>query len=136
MAKKNNRKCICCSTEYRYCNTCAEDVNKPAWYAIYCSENCKKLFHAASGYHAQTATLEEVKARFDACDLSYKDKLNENFIEAINAAYGIKKENVEIKEEENVVSTDVESVIEAEEKVEVTEKIKYGKSNKKKVVFE
>lgn len=136
MAKKNNRKCICCSTEYRYCNTCAEDANKPAWYAIYCSENCKKLFHAASGYHAQTATLEEVKARFDACDLSYKDKLNENFIEAINAAYEIKKENVEIKEEENVVSTDVESVIEAEEKVEVAEKIKYGKSNKKKVVFE
>lgn len=132
MAKKNNRKCICCSTEYRYCNTCAEDISKPAWYAIYCSENCKKLFHAASGYHAKTATLEEVKERFNACDLSYKDKLGENFIEAINAAYGNKKENVEIKEE-NVVSIgiDAESVVEVEEKVEVVEKSKYKTTKKK-----
>ena len=133
MAKKNNRKCICCSTEYRYCNTCAEDISKPAWYAIYCSENCKKLFYAASGYHAKTATLEEVRARFDACDLSYKDRLNENFIEAINAAYGIKKENVEIKEEKNVISTDidVESIVEVEEKVEVVENSKYKTTKKK-----
>lgn len=133
MAKKNNRKCICCSTEYRYCNACAEDASKPAWFAIYCSENCKKLFHAASGYHAKTATLEEVRARFDACDLSYKDRLSENFIEAINAAYGIKKENVAIKEEGNVVSIDIdaESVVEVEEKIEVVEKSKYKTTKKK-----
>ena len=136
MAKKNNKTCIVCSEKYSYCPSCNEDRNKEPWHAIYCSENCKKLFHAASGYHAQTATLEEVRARFDTCDLSYKDKLNENFIEAINAAYGIKEENVEIvkniKEEESIVSTDVEPVIETEEKVEVAEKMKYGKSNKKK----
>ena len=129
MAKKNNRKCICCSTEYRYCNSCQEDRNKEPWHAIYCSENCKKLFHAASGYHAQTATIEEVRARFDECDLSYKDKLNENFIEAINAVYGIKKE-AEIKEEENVISANVELEPVVEE-IDVVEKVKY-KSTKKK----
>lgn len=133
MAKKLNRTCIVCSEKYSYCPSCGEDRNKEPWHAIYCSENCKKLFHAASGYHAHTATLEEVRARFDACDLSYKDKLNENFIEAINAVYEIKEENVEIKEEENVVSTDinVESVAEVEEKVEVVEKTKYKTTKKK-----
>ena len=65
--------------------------------------------------------------------MSYKDRLNENFIEAINAAYGIKKENVEIKEEKNVISTDidVESIVEVEEKVEVVENSKYKTTKKK-----
>ena len=139
MAKKNNKTCVVCGQKYTFCPTCADTKDLEMWRNIYCSDNCKKLFSAASGYHAQTATLEEVRARFDACDLSYKDKLNDNFIEAINAAYGIKNEKTEIKEdvkEENIVSVDVEPVIEVDEKNEVAEKIKYGKPNKKKVVFE
>lgn len=139
MTKKNNKTCIVCGEKYTFCPTCADVKDLEMWKNIYCSENCKKLFHAASGYHAKTATIEEVRTRFDACDLSYKDKLNDNFIEAINAAYGI-KEKVEIKEEikeEIIASVDVESKSEVkEEKVEVVEKIKYGKPNKKKVVFE
>lgn len=140
MTKKNNKTCIVCGEKYTFCPTCADVKDLEMWKNIYCSENCKKLFHAASGYHAKTATIEEVRTRFDACDLSYKDKLNDNFIEAINAAYGI-KEKVEIKEEvkeEIIASVDVESKSEVkeEEKVEVVEKIKYSKPNKKKVVFE
>ena len=129
MAKKNNKICIVCGQKYTFCPTCSETEKLEMWKNIYCSENCKKLFRAASGYHAQTATIEEVRARFDECDLSYKDKLNENFIEAINAAYGIKKE-VEIKEEENVTSANVElePVI---EKTEVVEKVKYKATKKK-----
>ena len=129
MTKKNNKTCIVCGEKYTFCPTCSEAKDLEMWRNIYHSENCKKLFHAASGYHAQTATIEEVRARFDECDLSYKDKLNENFIEAINAAYGIKKE-VEIKEEENVISANVElePVI---EKTEVVEKVKYKATKKK-----
>jgi len=125
MAKKDNKTCIVCGEKYTFCPTCAQVRELEMWRNIYCSENCKKLFHAASGYHAKTATLEEVRARFDACDLSYKDKLNENFIEAINAVYGI-------KEKENVIFDDVnvESVV--EEKIEVVENIKHSKPNKKK----
>ncbi len=125
MAKKDNKTCIVCGEKYTFCPTCAQVRELEMWRNIYCSENCKKLFHAASGYHAKTATLEEVKARFDACDLSYKDKLNENFIEAINAVYGI-------KEKENVVFDDINVEPIVEEKIEVVEKIKYNKPNKKK----
>lgn len=129
MAKKNNKICIVCGDKYTFCPTCADTKNLEMWRNIYCSENCKKLFHAASGYHAQTATIEEVKSRFDACDLSYKDKLNKNFIEAINAAYGIKEKKVETKEEDNT-SVNLESVVET--KYDVEEKVKYNKPNKKK----
>lgn len=129
MAKKNNKICIVCGQKYTFCPTCSDTKDLEMWRNIYCSENCKKLFHAASGYHAKTATIEEVRARFDACDLSYKDKLNENFIEAINAAYGIKKE-VELKEEENVISANVE-LEPMDEEIEAVEKVKYKATKKK-----
>lgn len=105
MAKKNNKTCIVCGEKYTFCPTCANARDLETWKNIYCSENCKKIFHAASGYHAKTVTIEEVRTRFDACDLSYKDKLNENFIEAINAVYSVKevKESVDKTEEVNVV---------------------------------
>ena len=104
MARKNNRKCICCSVEYRYCNTCNEDKMKPAWHTIYHNENCKDIFNTASDYLAGAITKEEARQKFDACDLSYKHKLHNKIVEAINDVYGVKVEVknepvVEIKEE-------------------------------------
>ena len=102
MAKKNNRKCVCCSTEYRYCNTCNEDKTKPAWYAIYHNKNCKDIFNTASDYLAGVITKEEAKQKFDACDLSYKHKLHNKIVEAINEVCKVeeKKEPVlEVKED-------------------------------------
>lgn len=117
MARNNNRKCICCSTEYRYCNTCNEDKMKPMWYTIYHNENCKNIFNAASDYLAGAITKEEAKQKFDACDLSYKNKLHNKIVEAINDVYGVKVETknvvetvAEVKEEvvEHKVSVEVE----------------------------
>lgn len=106
MAKKNNRKCICCSVEYRYCNTCSEDKMKPIWYTIYHNENCKDIFNIASDYLAGAITKEEARYKFDLCDLSYKNKLHNKIVEAINAVYEVKVETentvevaVEIKED-------------------------------------
>lgn len=135
MAKKNNKSCIVCGEKYTFCPTCADTKKLEMWRNIYCSENCKKIFHAASGYYAQTVSIEEVKARFDACDLSRKDKLNESYINAINVVYETKKE--EIKVEEEIISpVEIKTTIETKEKVEFTENNKNSKSNKKKVVFE
>ena len=127
MAKKNNRKCICCSTEYRYCNSCSEDRTKPVWYTIYHNENCKNIFDAASDYLAGAITKEEARQKFDACDLSYKNKLHNKIVEAINAVYGAKVET------QNVVETVVENkeeVIENKPSVE-DEKVGHKRFDKK-----
>lgn len=126
VAKKNNRKCICCSEEYRYCNSCAEDRMKPVWYTLYHNENCKNVFNTASDYLANAITKEEAKEKFDKCDLSYKDKMHHKIVEAINDVYGI-------------VNPVFEEVVEApiiEEKVVEVEEKELKKFNKKKVVFE
>ena len=138
MAKPNNRKCICCSTEYRYCNTCAEDKTKPAWYAIYCSENCKKLFQAVSGYLANAVSFEETKRRFDDCDLSYKNKLKDSFIKVIDEIY-----KNEVEELENMEMVNVEELIEEtidisdkknseKDSIKIMPRTRNGKMNKRK----
>ena len=127
MAKKNNRKCICCSTEYRYCNSCSEDRTKPVWYTIYHNENCKNIFDTASDYLAGAITKEEARQKFDACDLSYKNKLHNKIVEAINAVCGEKVEA------QNVVETVVENkeeVIENKPSVE-DEKVGHKRFDKK-----
>ena len=138
MAKQNNRKCICCSTEYRYCNTCSEDALKPSWYAIYCSENCKKLFQAVSGCLANAVSIEDTKTRFDDCDLSYKDKLKDSFIKVIDEVYKNKskeKKNVEIEikdelKEESVESSCIENIV--EENIKIVPKTRSEKVSKRK----
>ena len=117
MTNKNNRKCICCSTEYRYCNTCSEDALKPAWHSIYCSENCKKLFQAVSGYLANAVSIEETRARFDDCDLSYKKNLKDTFIKVIDEVYEVKSEF------QTVTETETEIEVKTEIKDELTEEI-------------
>lgn len=126
MAKKNNRKCICCSEEYRYCNSCAEDRMKEPWNSIYHNANCKDIFNIASDYLANAITKEEAKEKFDKCDLSYKDKLHHKIVDAINDAYDI----VEPIVKEEVAKSVVEELV-----VDVEEK-EIKKFNKKKVVFE
>lgn len=145
---KNNRICVCCSTEYRYCNSCSEDKTKPSWYSIYCSENCKKLFHATSSYFAKTASIEEIKVRFDDCDLSYKHKLKPKFIEAIDNVYNVETKTEILNEvtdavEETIIPSETEELNPETEEIKENEnaiikEVKYGYKNKhkKKNVFE
>ena len=113
MAKKNNRTCIVCGKKYSYCNTCSEDRNKEPWHSIYCSDNCKNIFYTASDYYTEAFTQEELKARFDACDLSYKNNFHKSIVEAINAVYNTDMENkndVSVEKEKEIISVDIAPV--------------------------
>lgn len=82
---KKNKTCIVCSKKYAYCNNCEEHRNLEYWHAIYCSNNCKKLFETASDYWAGAITKEEAKEQFSKCDLSYKKDLHKKIAEAIDS---------------------------------------------------
>lgn len=101
---RNNRKCICCSAEYRYCNSCSEDKLKESWYTIYHNENCRNIYNIISSYLSGRITKEEAKEKLDKCDLSYKDKLKDKMVEIINKIYEMDK-----KVELNVVNADIPS---------------------------
>ena len=50
MGKKNNRKCIICGQEYRYCSACGEDAGKPTWYFIFDGQNCHDIYEVCTQY--------------------------------------------------------------------------------------
>lgn len=81
---KKNRICLCCSHHYSYCNTCSHDANKPLWYSIYCSENCKNLFQAASDYFMDKMSKDEALKAIENADLSKKDKFSDGIKKFIN----------------------------------------------------
>ena len=102
--KKFNKTCISCGKEYTFCTSCEEYDKLPRWRAIYCSENCKNLFHITSDYIEKTITDDEAKERLLECDLSYKDNLHHNIVDVINKL--LKKESKEEHVRKVVKQTD------------------------------
>lgn len=45
---KNNRICKACGQSYYFCPTCG--TNKPSWYKLYDSEECKDAYMALSDF--------------------------------------------------------------------------------------
>ena len=135
MTRKFNKTCIVCGEKYSYCNSCKEHTIYPTWMNIFHNENCKNVFNTASAYLAGTITKEEAKTRFDACDMSYKENLKSDIVNAINeACKSEEKNNIEIKVEVDHAILEPVEYIEPEVEVEVA--VEEKKFFKKKVVFE
>ena len=66
------RTCFCCGKEYRYCPNCDADKNKPSWYFIFDSENCRTIFDTCQRYSTKEYTAVQARAKLDKCDLTNK----------------------------------------------------------------
>ena len=106
---KNNRECICCGKAYKYCNTCADQILEPTWKAIYCSENCKKVFMTTTNYLADDITEDQARNSFEQCDLSGKENFKKRIIEVIdevlktNTSTDIEESSEEKSDEKKIV---------------------------------
>lgn len=81
------RRCCVCGKEYKYCNQCLSDKNKPTWMFAWCSENCKDIYNATSDFEDGNITANEAKAKLDNLDLSrfeYFGNSYKNSISKIN----------------------------------------------------
>ena len=109
---KNNKVCILCGKKYSFCNRCEEFDHLPRWMAIYCSDNCKKIFDAISAYNMKLKTKEDVAKILKECDLSRKSEFKESCQKYIDEILDIKEEPVK----EPVV---VNTIFKAEESTEI-----------------
>lgn len=82
--QKNNKKCITCGKEYRYCPTCKGRDYSEAWRNIYCSKNCQEIFNVVTGYVNNKLSVEQAQERISKCDLSYKEKMKPNLVSRID----------------------------------------------------
>lgn len=76
--KNNNRKCVICNKIYSFCpNGCAEDKGKPAWMAVFDSENCKDIYYTCVNAEVgNSLTKAEAKKRLKKLDLSNVENFN------------------------------------------------------------
>lgn len=78
---KDNRTCFCCGNKYSYCPSCANDVNKPSWYLMFCSEECKEVNATLSQYTYKKINIKDAKALLNNVNVSnYKNEINKNCI--------------------------------------------------------
>lgn len=89
---KNNKVCILCGKRYSFCSRCEEFDHLPRWMAIYCSDNCKKIFDTISAYNMKLKTKEEAAKILKECDLSRKSEFKESCQKYIDEILDIKEE--------------------------------------------
>ena len=85
--RKNNRTCVCCGSQYTYCNTCTAHQSEPAWKSTWCSENCKDIFMIVTDFLAKEISKAEAKQMLDLTD---KSKFDKNIVDVINHIYSTK----------------------------------------------
>lgn len=118
---RNNKTCILCGKVYTFCNRCEEFDHLPRWMAIYCSENCKKIFVTATNYKAGEITKEQARERLAKCDLSDKAKFHQSVIDILDEI--LAEDKIEEKEEKK------KEVVEEKTSDNTPKRIKYN--NKK-----
>ena len=70
MGKKNNRTCIICGQEYRYCSACGEDAGKPTWYFIFDGENCHDIYEVCTQYRDGEIDVKAAYEKISKLDIS------------------------------------------------------------------
>ena len=70
MGKKNNRVCIICGKEYRYCSACGEDAGKPTWYFIFDGQNCHDIYEVCTQYRDGEIDAKAAYEKISKLDIS------------------------------------------------------------------
>lgn len=128
--KKKNRKCIICGKEYSYCPVCGQDLKKPSWFAIFCSDNCNSIYETVTTYRDGGCTVDAARDILTALDLSAVDNeaFNSTTRNQIKDIMNVKVENETGKTPVNeVIDETVDEVVDesvADEQEPVVEKVK------------
>lgn len=109
---QKTRTCCVCGKEYKYCNKCSEDKNKPLWYFSFCSSNCKEIYDVTSKFENKQIEASGAKRRLDKLDLTNYKNFGNSYKSSIEK---IKKlTQVVIKKTEVIEKKDAEEVLEKE----------------------
>lgn len=133
MDSLNNKTCIICGKQYKYCPNCAEFVNQPTWRALCDTDNCHTIFRIVTDYHFGIYDDDSAKIALKDCDLSVvKDKGTKEFL---NNLFSTTPDDLKEEVKEDVKDTaDVEPAVISETKDIVSADTEDKKENEKTVV--
>lgn len=126
---RSNKICFLCGRKYHYCPTCSPDINKPSWYAMWCSEECKNLDQILAAHTMKHITTEEAQVKIKELKLKNVEFTDENvekhYYEVMS--YKIKNEESQKDIKENKATTSTSKIL-PKSKIESTN----VQNNKKK----
>lgn len=109
---KNNRVCKVCGSEYNFCPSCARVPANEKYKTMFCSKNCRDIFHTISRYFVKDVAKDEAKEILYSLDLSKRNKFSDAIKADIDEIMGTNKKPFKKKEEPVVVEPIVETVAE------------------------
>ena len=80
----NNKKCLLCGKEFKFCPTCQQKSAADAWKNIFDKEECRTIFHLACDYAQGEVDADTAKKILSGCDLSNKDSFKPEIVTFIN----------------------------------------------------
>ena len=98
MGKKNNRTCIICGQEYRYCSACGEDAGKPTWYFIFDGQNCHDIYEVCTQYRDKKIDAKKAYELISKLDLSNIEDFVETTKNQIEEIIRLNEEAIKVKE--------------------------------------
>lgn len=96
---KNNRVCKVCGSEYSFCPTCAGVTATEKYRTMFCSKNCRDVFHTLSRYIVKDVTKDEAKEILSSLDLSKRNKFSDAIKADIDEIMGTYKKSFKKKED-------------------------------------
>lgn len=126
----NNKTCVTCGKQYKYCSGCNKNNNSPTWMNLYCSSDCRTLFQTTTDYLAKEITKEQAFNAIKNIDVSKKSNLNKSVSAMVAELIAENKPSVK-KEVVNTVEKKIE--VKVEEKTEIKNEIKEEVVEPKKV---
>lgn len=126
MARK--RQCTCCTTMYEYCGRCEKYWYLPSWMEMFCSENCKNIWHIAADYKSNKIDKETAMRLLQDYDYSDLNKFQPSVRDAILEITVKPASNVaeEVKKDEEVQGT---NTVQENRAVQVNQEVKTVQAN-------
>lgn len=127
------RRCSVCGNEYRFCNRCPEDKDKPNWYFAFCSSNCKDIYDITSKFENGQIINSEAKTQLEKLDLSKLDNFGTSYKSSINKIMKVSPISIDKKDiNKTIIETEIEEnnndVIDEEKGIKKS-RTKKGKNN-------
>ena len=119
MARKNNRTCKVCRESYSFCPTCSRVPATEKYRTMFCSKNCRDIFHTLSKFVVGTADKDEAKEILSSLDLSKQAQFSEQIKTDMDEIMGINKKPFKKKVTEEPVVTEAPVAIDVTTPTEI-----------------
>lgn len=131
----NERTCMICGTEYKYCSHCREYDSTKMWMYLYHDEKCKAIGETLYAYRGKEITKEEAREAMLKCTPNIDDAIKYPSLVASEIRNILDVSNEEKVEEVVNKNKPVEKPVvdeTSEDKPVKENNPKYSKYNKKK----